>query len=99
MKGDWAWLRPDAPPGGWAFQYENAHYPDVDDTAMVAMLIHRAGDPAHDEAVALARDWILGMQSRNGGWGAFDADNDYQFPQPHPVRRPRRPAGTRRPST
>ncbi len=79
VKGDWAWLRPDAPPGGWAFQYENAHYPDVDDTAMVAMLIHRAGDPAHDEAVALARDWILGMQSRNGGWGAFDADNDYQF--------------------
>ena len=79
VKGDWAWLRPDAPPGGWAFQYENAHYPDVDDTAVVAMLLHRAGDPAHDEAVSLARDWVLGMQSRNGGWGAFDADNDYQF--------------------
>ena len=79
VKGDWAWLRPDAPPGGWAFQYENAHYPDVDDTAVVAMLLHRGGDPAHDEAVSLARDWILGMQSRNGGWGAFDADNDYQF--------------------
>ena len=79
VKGDWAWLRPDAPPGGWAFQYENAHYPDVDDTAVVAMLMHRAGDPAHDEAVGLARDWILGMQSRNGGWGAFDADNNYQF--------------------
>ena len=79
VKGDWAWLRPDAPPGGWAFQYENAHYPDVDDTAVVAMLLHRAGDPAHDEAVSLARDWILGMQSKNGGWGAFDADNDYQF--------------------
>ena len=79
VKGDWAWLRPAAPPGGWAFQYENAHYPDVDDTAVVAMLLHRAGDPAHDEAVNLARDWILGMQSRNGGWGAFDADNDYQF--------------------
>ncbi len=79
VKGDWAWLRPDAPPGGWAFQYENAHYPDVDDTAVVAMLLHRAGDPANDEAVSLARDWILGMQSKNGGWGAFDADNDYQF--------------------
>ena len=79
VRGDWAWLRPNAPPGGWAFQYENAHYPDVDDTAVVAMLLHRAGDPAHDEAVGLARDWILGMQSRNGGWGAFDADNNYQF--------------------
>jgi squalene-hopene/tetraprenyl-beta-curcumene cyclase len=79
VKGDWAWLRPDAPPGGWAFQYANPHYPDVDDTAVVAMLLHRAGDPAHDEAIGRARDWILGMQSHNGGWGAFDADNDYQF--------------------
>ena len=79
LKGDWAALRPDAPPGGWAFQYENAHYPDVDDTAVVAMLIHRAGVPAHEDAVHRARDWILGMQSRNGGWGAFDADNSYEF--------------------
>ena len=79
VRGDWAWRRPNVKPGGWAFQYENAHYPDVDDTAVVAMLLHRAGDPAHDEAVGLARDWILGMQSKNGGWGAFDADNDYQF--------------------
>ena len=79
MRGDWAWSRPDAPPGGWAFQYANAHYPDVDDTAVVAMLMHRAGDPAHDNAIGRARDWILGMQSSCGGWGAFDADNDYQF--------------------
>jgi squalene-hopene/tetraprenyl-beta-curcumene cyclase len=79
LKGDWAWLRPEAPPGGWAFQYANAHYPDVDDTAVVGMLLHRAGDPAHDEAIGRARDWILGMQSKDGGWGAFDADNDYQF--------------------
>ena len=79
LRGDWAWLRPDAPPGGWAFQYANDHYPDVDDTAVVAMLLHRSGDPAHDEAISRARDWILGMQSRDGGWGAFDADNDYQF--------------------
>ncbi len=66
-------------PGGWAFQYENAHYPDVDDTAVVAMLLHRSGDPAYAEAIARARDWVLGMQSSNGGWGAFDVDNDYQF--------------------
>ncbi len=79
LRGDWALSRPDAPPGGWAFQYENAHYPDVDDTAVVGMLLHRNGDPAHTESVTRARDWILGMQSRNGGWGAFDADNDHDF--------------------
>ncbi len=79
LRGDWALSRPDAPPGGWAFQYENAHYPDVDDTAVVGMLLHRNGDPAHAESVTRARDWILGMQSRNGGWGAFDADNNHDF--------------------
>ncbi len=77
VRGDWAWSRPDLLPGGWAFQYENAHYPDVDDTAVVAMLLHRTRE--HPEAVARARDWIIGMQSSNGGWGAFDVDNDYQF--------------------
>jgi len=79
VRGDWAEARPHAPPGGWAFQYENPHYPDVDDTAVVGMLLHRHGDPAHAAAVARARDWILGMQSRNGGWGAFDADNTHSF--------------------
>jgi squalene-hopene/tetraprenyl-beta-curcumene cyclase len=79
IKGDWADIRPDAPPGGWAFQYANAHYPDVDDTAVVAMLLHRNGDPQHNDRVLRARDWILGMQSSNGGWGAFDADNDHEF--------------------
>ena len=77
--GDWAAARPDAVPGGWAFQYENPDYPDVDDTAVVGMLLHRemqAGNADHGDAVARARDWILGMQSRDGGWGAFDADND-----------------------
>ena len=79
LRGDWALSRPDAPPGGWAFQYENPHYPDVDDTAVVGMLLHRNGDPAHAASVNRARDWILGMQSRNGGWGAFDADNNHDF--------------------
>ena len=77
--GDWAETRPDVPPGGWAFQYANPHYPDVDDTALVGMLLHRNGDPAHAGGVARARDWVLGMQSSNGGWGAFDADNDHDF--------------------
>jgi squalene-hopene/tetraprenyl-beta-curcumene cyclase len=78
VKGDWALLRPDAPPGGWAFQYQNPHYPDVDDTAVVAMLLHRNHDPVHDEAVRRARDWIVGMQSHNGGWGAFEVDNTHE---------------------
>ena len=79
VRGDWAAMRPDVAPGGWAFQYENPHYPDVDDTAVVAMLLHRSGDPAYAEAIDRAAEWVVGMQSRNGGWGAFDADNDYQF--------------------
>jgi squalene-hopene/tetraprenyl-beta-curcumene cyclase len=77
--GDWARARPHAAPGGWAFQYENPHYPDVDDTAVVGMLLHRAGDPAHEAAIARARDWIVAMQGRDGGWGAFDADNAHMY--------------------
>ncbi len=77
--GDWQQNRPNAVPGGWAFQYENPHYPDVDDTAVVGMLLHREGDPAHGEAIARARDWIIAMQSKDGGWGAFDADNNHMY--------------------
>ncbi|MDR3534973.1 MAG: squalene--hopene cyclase [Acetobacteraceae bacterium] len=75
--GDWAIRRPHLRPGGWAFQYENAHYPDVDDTAVVGMLLHRSGDGAHDAAIARAREWIAGMQSSDGGWGAFDPENTH----------------------
>ena len=77
--GDWSAARPKAPPGGWAFQYENPHYPDVDDTAVVGMLLHRENPEAHAEAIARARAWVLAMQSRDGGWGAFDADNDHHY--------------------
>ena len=79
VRGDWAEIKPDAPPGGWAFQYNNDYYPDVDDTAVVGMLLHRNGDPAHEQAIEKARAWIIGMQSKNGGWGAFDADNNHDF--------------------
>ncbi len=75
--GDWADRRPGLAPGGWAFQYRNDFYPDVDDTAVVGMLLHRNGDPAHSDALARARTWVIGMQSRNGGWGAFDIDNTH----------------------
>ena len=79
VEGDWAINKPGLAPGGWAFQYGNDHYPDVDDTAVVGMLLHREGDPANAEALARARQWIIGMQSTNGGWGAFDIDNDKEL--------------------
>jgi squalene-hopene/tetraprenyl-beta-curcumene cyclase len=79
VAGDWADNAPGVRSGGWAFQYNNAHYPDVDDTAVVGMILHRAENPAHEEAIARAREWILGMQSTNGAWGAFDINNDRQY--------------------
>ena len=81
--GDWAEQRPGLRPGGWAFQYNNPHYPDVDDTAVVAMAMDRAqnlkGETRYREPIARAREWILGMQSKNGGWGAFDAENTHHY--------------------
>ena len=86
VKGDWAARRPDIRPGGWAFQYANPHYPDTDDTAVVAMAMDRAdrggvtpSREAHSPAISRAREWIEGMQSRDGAWGAFDADNVYHY--------------------
>lgn len=79
VEGDWSDSRPDLAPGGWPFQYRNDHYPDVDDTAVVGMALHRA-DP-EENAIAIRRsvDWILGMQSKSGGWGSFDADNTHYY--------------------
>jgi squalene-hopene/tetraprenyl-beta-curcumene cyclase len=77
--GDWADNTPGTAPGGWAFQYNNAHYPDVDDTAVVGMLLHRSKDPTYEDSIERARQWILGMQSTNGGWGAFDLNNDREY--------------------
>jgi squalene-hopene/tetraprenyl-beta-curcumene cyclase len=79
VKGDWAVKRPEVRPGGWAFQYNNDYYPDLDDTAVVVMAMDRARrdsrSPEYDAAVARGREWIEGMQSRDGGWAAFDVDN------------------------
>src|SRR3954468_4178117 len=74
VKGDWAVRVPHLAPGGWAFEFENDLYPDVDDTAVVALALRSLG--AGHDAVERGLDWIVGMQSRSGGWGAFDADND-----------------------
>jgi squalene-hopene/tetraprenyl-beta-curcumene cyclase len=79
VAGDWAAWRPGVRPGGWAFQYENPHYPDLDDTAVVAMALERCDDEGYRTSVERAAEWVRGMQCRNGGWGAFDADNDYQY--------------------
>ena len=84
VAGDWSVRRPNLRPGGWAFQYRNAHYPDVDDTAVVAMLLHRNGDPAYAEAIDRAKEWIVGMQSSgggklDGGWGAFEPENTHLY--------------------
>ena len=69
-----------ARPGGWAFQYANDHYPDVDDTAVVGMLLHRVRSPErYADTDRAGGDWIEGMQSTNGGWGAFDIDNNADF--------------------
>ncbi len=70
--GDWQ-VRCDARPGGWAFEFANDVYPDTDDTAVVMMGL--LGDPLAAAAVARGEEWLLGMQSRNGGWGAFDRNN------------------------
>jgi squalene-hopene/tetraprenyl-beta-curcumene cyclase len=76
--GDWSVRRPGLEPGGWAFEFANDNYPDIDDTAEVVLALRKAGgaqSDAGDDAVRRAVTWVVGMQSRAGGWGAFDADN------------------------
>ncbi len=77
--GDWQIQRPDLPGGGWAFQFENPYYPDVDDTAVVAFAMADSGYPELQESIHRATRWIVGMQSENGGYGAFDVDNTYYY--------------------
>ena len=84
VKGDWAEVKPDVRPGGWAFQYRNDHYPDLDDTAVVAMAMDRArqrlgAGSEYDEAIDRGVEWIVGLQSENGGFAAFDADNTHYY--------------------
>ncbi len=78
--GDWRQTHPRLRGGGWAFQFENDAYPDLDDAAAVAWAMHQ--DPANEryaDAIVRAADWLVGMQSRNGGFAAFDADNDHTW--------------------
>lgn len=75
--GDWCIKRPDLTPGGWAFEFDNNWYPDIDDSAVVLMALKEGlSDPArHETALAMGIAWCLGMQSQNGGFAAFDVDN------------------------
>ena len=77
VRGDWAVKRPDLAAGGWAFEFANDRYPDIDDTAEVVLALDRVTDELPEAKGALDRGlaWVRGMQSKDGGWGAFDADN------------------------
>lgn len=78
--GDWQLTHPDLPGGGWPFQFANDHYPDLDDTAAVMWTLDRAAQPErYATAVDRAARWIAGMQSHNGGFAAFDSDNDHYY--------------------
>ncbi|PSH03355.1 MAG: squalene--hopene cyclase [Acidobacteria bacterium] len=81
-KGDWVAKRPDLTPSGWAFEFANEFYPDIDDTAMVllALLHAKASDPDKQaRAERRAINWLIGMQGSDGGWAAFDVDNNWQI--------------------
>ncbi|MFC7217516.1 squalene--hopene cyclase [Streptomyces polyrhachis] len=85
--GDWSVRKPELAPGGWAFEFHNDNYPDIDDTAEVVLALRRVAhpDPARvEEAVERAVRWTVGMQSKNGAWGAFDADNTSALPNKLP---------------
>ena len=79
-RGDWSQLTPHAQPGGWAFERANQNYPDLDDTAIAILVLARLQDSDSRKSAAAplqrAIDWALAMQSDNGGWGAFDRNND-----------------------
>jgi squalene-hopene/tetraprenyl-beta-curcumene cyclase len=80
--GDWQFKNKDAEPGGWAFEFRNDFFPDVDDTAFVLMALQRVKHPDPERmetAVRLGIQWLLSMQNKDGGWGAFDRDNDRQL--------------------
>jgi squalene-hopene/tetraprenyl-beta-curcumene cyclase len=82
LKGDWAVKNPHLEPGGWYFEFANEFYPDIDDTAMVLLALEYAQSPDHQAQQAAQRrglHWVLGMQSQDGGWAAFDRDNNRQI--------------------
>jgi squalene-hopene/tetraprenyl-beta-curcumene cyclase len=84
VRGDWAIARPALEPGGWSFEFANLNYPDIDDTAEVVLALRRVAHPEPERvsgAIERALRWVVGMQTRGGGWAAFDADNTRELPR------------------
>jgi squalene-hopene/tetraprenyl-beta-curcumene cyclase len=81
QKGDWSIKKPRLEPGGWAFEFDNSWYPDVDDTAIVLLFLNKLADTEYVKPENLEKgvNWILGMQGKDGGWGAFDVDNNFSL--------------------
>ncbi len=77
--GDWQDDRPDLVGGGWPFQFGNSHYPDLDDTSVVAWAMELQDPERYRRPVELAAQWLAGMQSTNGGFASFDVDNEYYY--------------------
>ena len=77
--GDWRVQKPELTGGGWAFQYSNYYYPDLDDTSMVAWAMHRVNNKEYVESIQRAANWVAGMQSRGGGFGSFDINNTHFY--------------------
>jgi squalene-hopene/tetraprenyl-beta-curcumene cyclase len=77
--GDWCKGDPGLKGGGWPFQFNNSYYPDIDDSAVVAWAMHRSGEERYRESIEQATEWICSMQSKNGGFAAFDSDNIYYY--------------------
>jgi len=81
-QGDWSVKRPGVAPSGWYFEFANEFYPDIDDTAQVLLALARAkgtDEARQNETLRRAVNWLVAMQSKDGGWAAFDVDNDWQF--------------------
>ncbi len=82
--GDWQVQAPQLQPGGWAFEFHNNCYPDIDDTAEVVLALRLgklpgAEDRLRQDSISRALDWVRGMQSRDGGWASFDKDNNHGY--------------------
>ncbi|MDX2314111.1 MAG: squalene--hopene cyclase [Gammaproteobacteria bacterium] len=77
--GDWAERCPGVRGGGWPFQFGNDHYPDIDDTPVIAWSMLESGQDRYEESIERAAEWICGMQSKNGGYASFDVDNTYYY--------------------
>ena len=77
--GDWRERHPGLKGGGWAFQFANPHYPDLDDTSVVALAMQQGYPERYRQSIQRAADWICGMQSKNGGYAAYDSDNTHYY--------------------